>query len=136
MIYFEFTGQSAPCSGLDDLISNLNKSELSLCRIFSNCSGVQCVNVDRQLRHIVELFNFTLLTCEQPSPAILVELLGQQDPIHNNTRRLIYRQELRNSTTIPVGSSGIVLGAYYFTVNSNIGSIGIAVCVVEILYSI
>lgn len=80
---------------------------------------------------IIELFNFTLLTCEQPSPTILVQLLGQQD---NNARRLLYRQKLRNSTTIPVGSGGIVLGTYYFTVNCNIstGSIGIAVCAIEI----
>ena len=124
------------CSGLDDLIRNFNKSELSQCRTFSSCSGIQCVNVHRQLRHIVELFNFTLLTCEQPSPAILVQLLGQQDPIHNNARRILYSQELRNSTTIPVGSGGIVLGTYYFTVNSNIstGSIRIAVCIIEKTY--
>ena len=88
------------------------------------------MNQVRQLRQIVELFNLTLLPCQQPSSALLVQLLGQEDPVSNNKRREVYREELVNSTIIPVSSGGIELGTYslIININSSTGSIGIEVC--------
>ena len=125
-----YIGQTVSCSGLDDLISNFNSDELSRCVKFGSCTGVYCVNVIRQLRHIVEIFNFTLLPCTWPTPALVVQLLGQPDPIHNNTRKVVYRQEIITNTSIPISSGGIVLSTYSVSVNINIstGIIGIEVC--------
>ena len=107
----------------------MNGSELSRCVRLEGCSGFQCVNRVKQLRQIVELFNFTLLPCRQPSPALLVQLLGQVDPVIDNMRREVYKEELVNNTVVPISSGGIVLGTYDFLININTStrSIGIKV---------
>ena len=94
-------GQGVSCSGLSDLISNANTSELSQCVMFGGCSGIQCTNLFGQFRRFVEIFNFTLLPCEEPSPAILVRLLGERDPTINNMRREVYKHCLLYTSPSP-----------------------------------
>lgn len=124
-----YVGQSNSCSGLDNFITNINKNELSRCVEYGECTGIYCFNNFRQLRLIAEIFNFTLLPCAQPSPAVLVQLLGQQDPVHDNLRKEIYSQALGNSTLIPIVAGGIDLDVYNVTINISIpnGSVGIKV---------
>ena len=110
------TGQSSSCSGLDQLISNVNTSQLSQCRKRDDCSRVECQNQNGQLRRIVEVFDFRLLPCAEPSPVLWLRLLGQRDPIRNNQRSVQLSANLTGSIQHEVRLGGLPLGVYNFTV--------------------
>ena len=130
VITYQFTtGLSSSCSSLDELISNVNTSELSQCRRQDDCSAVECQNQNGQLRRIVEVFDFRLLPCAEPSPVVWLQLLGQRDPIHDNQRSVQLSVNLTGSIQHEVRLGGLPLGVYNFTITTSqpSSSVGIEV---------
>ena len=92
---------------------------------------MECQNQNGQLRRIVEVFDFQLLPCAEPSPAIWLQLLGQRDPVHNDQRSVQLSVNLTASVLHEVKLGAIPLGVYNFmvTVSQSNYSVGIDVSI-------
>lgn len=120
------------CTSLDSLIaSRVNSDELN-CQRRTDCSGIYCFSQNSFLRNFVDLFEFRLLPCAMPSPALWLQALSREDPANNNQRTLVRNITLTNiSSTADVevrsGGGDILFGTYRFNFSESNSSIGFAV---------
>ena len=110
-------GQSSPCIGQVSL-DNINRNEL-VCRRRQDCSGLDCFSQNSFLRNFVELFEIRPLPCATPSPALWLQVSGEEDPTNNNRRSVILNETWNSTTnvTLPVESGDLTFGIYQFAIN-------------------
>lgn len=121
------------CTSLNNLIANsINSNELD-CHIRSDCSGIKCFSQNSFLENFADLFDFRLLPCATPSPALWLQVSSKEDPANNNLRTVVWNETLTNSSNTAAleirGGGNILFGTYQFSANFSeaSSSVGFAV---------
>ena len=79
----------------------------------SDCSGVQCFSQNSFLKHFVELFDLTFLSCAKPTPVLWLQL--------GRGRRVVFRRSVMENGSVEFsvrsGGGDITYGVYRFIAN-------------------